>query len=128
MKGGTNIWKKRSKISLKKLSLQNIKIKKLNLRDPSLRKKKGIPSPKQKLTTHNINPSQVKWRVLTLSVTFVTSFYISNNQFPNYFPCIYKIPTTTRQPHAIPTANEPDLIARAHTEPTTPDRPLLISS
>jgi hypothetical protein len=40
MKGGTNMLKKRPKISLKKLSLQNIKIKKLNLRYPSLRKKK----------------------------------------------------------------------------------------
>jgi hypothetical protein len=45
-----------------------------------------------------------------------------------YFPCICKIPATIIQPQAIPTANEPEVIARAHTEDATPDRPVLIIS
>lgn len=38
------------------------------------------------------------------------------------------MPITTKQPQAIPIANEPEVTAKAHTEPATPDRPALTIS
>ena len=43
-----------------------------------------------------------------------------------YFPIAFKIPTTTITPQAPPIRKEPEEMAKAHTAPAAPDKPLII--